>query len=87
MQIELGPDGNFALTLPNGHTVAIPLTLSGLAAIRRILLSAETSEDRRIGTRGAPIQHMIDQWLKADSARKAAEADEFAKSLNIEIDL
>lgn len=87
MNIELGPDNTFLLTLPNGHSVAVPQSDRGLSILRRILSAEAASGPAKIGHAQAPVQHMVDEWLKAEAAAKQSEALALAKSLNINFEL
>lgn len=71
--VELFGDG-FRLFIPSltaegGHHVEIPLTLSGLGILRRIL--KERHEATRIGEEGSPVQAMIEAWLALDRKAQA----------------
>jgi len=48
-----------------GHSVTLPNTPKGLASVLLILRERENSNDRRIGTKAAPVQHTIDAWLES----------------------
>lgn len=73
MQIALAPSGDFRLTTPAGNTVTVPATPIGLVIIRRMLEAQAVERRPTLGTDASPIQHMVDEWLKEDAARKRAE--------------
>lgn len=86
MNIDIGADGNMALTLPNGHVVSIPWSEKGMAILRRILIeNKDTSAPRTIGAKAAPVQHMIERWLVEDSERKQKAQDELIAGLSFEL--
>lgn len=66
--IDVEPSGNFILHIPgdgDGHHVRIPTTEAGLTALQRLLVARkEPGLLEGIGTEPAPIQHMVDEWLK-----------------------
>ena len=90
-RIALDSSGGFLLTLksPTGdtHSVVIPETLEGLRALRRILSAHQRNPKAKLGADAAPIQYMVDQWLRAAAKEKEKKHDEFLASLNIDITL
>ena len=68
--IALAADDQFALTL-NGHTLLIPCTEAGVRVLRRILRGHKRTPAAKIGAPSNPVQHTVEQWLRADAGEKA----------------
>jgi hypothetical protein len=53
------------------HSIALPIDEKGLSALLRILTEREISVNRKhyIATTGAPIQHMIREWLRKNQVK------------------
>ena len=86
MNIDIGSDGNMALTFPNGHVVSIPWSEKGMAILRRILIeNKDVSATKTIGATAAPVQHMIERWLVEDSIRKQEAEAELIEGLTFEL--
>ena len=82
--IALTPEGRFAVHIPGagaGHTVQLPCNLAGLEALRTMLQERQRAPAAKIGTPGAPIQYLIDQWLKDAPKRLPEELEELELDL------
>lgn len=86
MKIEMGADGNIALTCGGGNVVSIPWTDKGMAILHRIL-SADLAAKQRptIGEEASPVQYMVERWLVEDAKRKQAEEDALIASLDFKL--
>lgn len=72
MNISLGSDGNFALTLPSGRTLSVPNTPHTAAFLYKLLWDASHMVKGRepkgyIGS--FPTQAVADAWLR-DAAKQ-----------------
>lgn len=86
MKIEMGSDGNIALTCQGGNVVSIPWTEKGMAVLHRIL-SADLAAKQRptIGEEASPVQYMVERWLVEDAERKAKAHEELISSLKFDL--
>lgn len=73
VSITLGKSDTLVVHIPGvesiGHHITIPFSTDGLTLLRSILI-ARRSETKKIGSPAAPTQHMVDEWLKANSVTK-----------------
>ena len=68
VMIELGPNHTILVTIPSDvseltHTVSIPMSLGGLATLKKLLTERAKYGDRRIATEASPVQAQIELWL------------------------
>lgn len=88
LSLRLRDDGDLGLLYPPSyegglsHEVRVPLTLHGLAVLKRALLTHDPT--KRIGTPAVPTSTMVEEWLKEERKREEAPAP---SGLNIEIKL
>lgn len=75
LTIDLSPQG-FSLTDPQGHTVEIPNSLSGLIFLHSLLKARQEWGERAptIGTQAAPTQAMVKAFLATHSVAPAPPA-------------
>ena len=67
--IKLTPDERFEIYFPgvgDGHSIIIPSTEEGLSCLKHVLQTRQLMNGRTdiIGTDAAPVQTMMDDWLK-----------------------
>lgn len=77
--ISLAPSGAFLLGVPCPeviHHIEIPATEAGIKLMRSILREHAKGEAGRtkISQPGNPTQWQVNEWLKADRVKRAAEA-------------
>lgn len=74
MNITLDPSGAFALTLPSGRTITIPVTPHAADFLAKVLYDAEHDVRDQRGYIGAyPTQAIADAWMR-QAANKDAQA-------------
>lgn len=58
------------------HSIAIPISDKGFNVLVKILSDRERSpfvDKAHIATKEAPIQHMVDEWLKSNNIKNATK--------------
>jgi len=90
-QIDLSPSGELLLILPQGRSLEISATPTGVEYIRKIMTDHRRKAPPQRGYIGPfPTQHAVDKFLKEKAARIAQEkqlqARERAKGLGIDLD-
>lgn len=73
--ISLTPSGRLQLEFPTTHAWAgyplkIDATLGGLRLLTEILQAQANTGVTALGTKGAPTQAIVDEWLKEDKVRR-----------------
>jgi hypothetical protein len=81
--ISLAPSGGFILGVPCPeviHNIEIPATEAGIKLMKSILREHAKGEAGRnkISQPGNPTQWQVNEWLKADRAKRQAEATALA---------
>lgn len=87
MNIDIGADGAFALTLPSGRVLSIPNTPHASAFLYQLLYEAANGGPVRKGWIGTfPTQAIADAWLrKAAAARLETAAEEYGIAIEFNI--
>ncbi len=87
MNITLAPSGAFALTLPSGRTITIPVTPYAADFLAKVLYDAEHNVVGQNGYIGAyPTQAITDAWMRKAADRETALAAqaEFIENQRVE---
>lgn len=90
--ISLAPSGNLFLEIPSvlaegrSHTVEIPLSLSGLSLLKKVLTERAKAADLRIGTLASPVASDIERFLRQRQAEDRIAAREVVKALAPELE-
>jgi hypothetical protein len=73
MNIALGPDGGFALTLPSGRVISVPNTPHAAQFFYRILWDAQHGGSDRGYIGNFPTQAIVDRWTRDALSKERQE--------------